>query len=276
MPSGRRTILLAVIGSIVAGAACAKPRAADPKTLPIRRFIADPKTFPDYAPIEIVASLSEHGAEPVPIHLTIGDTTVEFRAVAYEEVYDPFVVMPGQGRVTMYRRGIVAWRGDPARDVVALSARTSGPLERPSLYLDPSSAIETLFAQRRAYRVERDTTRWMATEGTITLGKTRVAGRCHSAPDTSPWKRQPRGCAHAAFDVSFQLVFEKRDPALDDAQWWSMKQLEVPAVPFRGVTPLTISLMPTRIPAIRFSHYCGRRHGAANDSTCLQDPEPSP
>src|SRR5918992_4908480 len=172
MPSGRKTILLAVIGSIVAGAACAKRRAADPETLPVRRLIADPNTFPDFAPIEITAALFEHGAQAVPIHLTIGDTTLEFRALAYEEVYDPFVVMPGQGRVSMYRRGIVAWRGDPARDVVALWARTSGPLERPSLFLDPSSALETFAAQRSAYRVGRDTTRWMATEGTITLGKT--------------------------------------------------------------------------------------------------------
>lgn len=279
------TVLLAIVVCAGAGTGCedvTAPEAARAIAQLEDRiagaWIADPATFPDPDPIWGVAHLVEHGADAVPVTLTIDGRAIGFRALAYESAYDPFV-LTAEGPLTIWRRGLVAWRGDPAEDVIVLWARASGPVERPSLLLDPASELATLFARRRAYRVTRDSTYWSATEGAIALGDALPTGPCRFRGKQSRARKRSRDrqsvtCVDAVFDASFELVFERRDFELDHTRYMKMMETQTPAMPFLGTKRTTISLASARVPGVRFVQACGRANGAPNDSTCLSTESP--
>lgn len=257
-----RTPLLATLVCLALGIACAKPR------------LAGPVAFPDAEVIQMIAELLERGVKPVPIDIRIGDRTVRFRALAYDVVYDPFVVTAEEGTISTWRRGLIAWRGNQPEDVIVLWARTPGAIERPLMLVDPASALPTLFAKRRAYRVTRDTTRWNATAGVVAVRNPQLTGLCRHAEGDGRGPRSSYGgrqltCAYAVFDVSFDLVFEQRDAEAEGELFTHMMQQGLEAVPIRGIQPVVISLPPTRIPGIRLVMPCGRFYGAPNDSSCL-------
>jgi hypothetical protein len=288
MRHGHRTFLLAIVCT---GAAATCEDVTAPEAARViteleeriaRGWIADPTTFPDADPVWAVAHLIQHGAGAVPVTITIDGTALTYRALAYESAYDPFV-LTGEGQITVWRRGLVAWRGDPAEDVLVVWARAPGPVERPKLLLDPGSELATLFARRRAYRVRRDSTSWSATEGAIAVGDPVPTGPCRfdapraRARKTRQQERRPLTCVDVVFDASFDLVFERRDPRLDHGRYMEMLEKQLPSLPVHGTARTTISLAATRIPGIRFVQACGRVNGAPNDSTCLSiDGPPSP
>ncbi|HEU5184507.1 MAG TPA: hypothetical protein VFU01_08055 [Gemmatimonadaceae bacterium] len=245
-------------------------------------LIADPRVFPDVDPIWAVAHLAQYGGEGAPVTLLIDDVEAAYRAIAYEIAYDPFVDTRS-GRETVWRRGVVAWRGVPARDVIVLWAITPGAVTRPSIMLEPETDPTTVFKRRRAYRVRRDTTHWNAVEGVVSVGDPVPNAACRfraessPRPSTGPAPSRAMACTMADFDVSFDMTFERRNPAIEYAAYQKMMAENVPAMPFRGVSPTKIALSATRIPGIRFAIACGRAHGAASDSTCLNtDAPPSP
>lgn len=246
-----------------------------------REWVADPSTFPEAESIWIVADLARHGSEGVPVTITIDGRDVPFMAVAYESAKDPFV-LTAEGRVVVWRRGLVAWRGTPAEEVIAVWAREPGAIARPSFLHEPEDPSR-IFSRPRAFRVRRDTTRWSGVEGMVSVGEPVFIGPCRFRTERAEARRRARSatpavaCATVTFEASFDLVVERHDPAIILGLHQELMDKQLTALPFRGISPTRISMKSVHVPGIRFVNACGTAHGAPNDSTCLStDARPSP
>ena len=244
-------------------------------------WVGDPSGFPEGEALWTVAELARQGARSIPITITIDGREVEFRAVAYESANDPFV-LTADGAQTVWRRGIIAWRGMPVEEVIGIWARAPGAVDRPFFRLNPSSEGDRIFARPSAFRVRRDTTFWNAVSGVVSVGDPLAMGPCRFGNGAQPAKRAKSWtpqitCTDATFSTSFDLVFERHDPAIDQALFQEMMTTNVDSLPFRGKASARISLPAVDIPGIRFVVPCGRKHGAPNDSTCVSTgARPSP
>ena len=289
MRLGHSRILLAAVVCISVATACedlTAPEAARAiATLEERverEWIADPRTFPESESIWMVAEMARYGVDAVSVNILIDGRERAFKAMAYESANDPFQLTP-EGRITVWRRGLILWRGTPAEEIIAIWARAPDSVARPLLMLDPASQGARIFARPRAFRVRRDTTHWQAVEGLVEVGDPVSAGPCRfrdvgakpgRAARATP---QPITCTNATFDASFDLVFERHDATITGALYQRMLANEIPALPFRGASPSKVSLARVSVPGIRFLTACGTAHGAPNDSTCLStDAPPSP
>lgn len=287
MRHGHASILLATVVCIGVATGCedvTAPEAAraiaELEEQVEREWIADPRTFPDFESLWMVAEMARHGADAVPVTITIDGRERAFKAIAYESANDPFQLTP-EGRITVWRRGLILWRGTPAEEVVGIWARAPDSVARPSLLLDPTS--EGIFGRPSAYRVRRDTTVWRAVEGVVAVGDPVSTGPCrfrdgNATPGGAARRTpQPIACTNATFDASFDLVFERYDATITGAVYEKMLVNEIPALPFRGASPSKVSLARVSVPGVRFLTACGTAHGAPNDSTCLStDAPPSP
>jgi hypothetical protein len=250
-------------------------------------WIADPQSFPEGESIWIVADLARHGSHGVPVTITIGGRELTFNAVAYESANDPFVLTPN-GRETVWRRGLIAWRGTPAEEIIAVWARAPGIVARPDVLYEPPADPSSIFLHQRAFRVHRDSTRWQAVNGAVSIADPVLAGACKFRDDAGPKQRTTRSrkarsktaavtCEAVTFDVSFDLTFEREDPAIHAGLYRQMAESLKASVPFQGTSPTRITLAGATVPGIRFVRACGTSRGAPNDSTCLSTgAQPSP